>query len=191
MITYLEEIMIKQILKVFGMHLMCAIGALFILLLFPGVVSFRFGEILYSVFAFIIFFDVFYTLGWEYYHKKKKMIKIENNHLDEGDMPKKLSYKPMIIISCVCAVINIIIFVLSECLADLTLDLSVVLFRSWFSPFYVAYKYSVEHIKHICFIFTFFPSVAYIIGCICGVYNINVAESFVNKFVYKKPDKSK
>ena len=55
--------MIKQILKVFGMHLMCAIGALFILLLFPGVVSFRFGEILYSVFAFIIFFDVFYTLG--------------------------------------------------------------------------------------------------------------------------------
>ncbi len=191
MITYLEETMLKQILKIFGMHFLCAIGAMFIILLFPGILTFKFGEILYSLFALSVFFDVFYTIGWEYYNKMKKRIKIENNHLCEGENPKKLSYKPMLIVSCVCAVINIIFFVLSLVLADLTLDLSVVLFRSWFSPFFVLYKYSVEHINIFCFIFTFFPSVSYIFGCIFGVYDINVSEMFVNKFVYKQPNKSK
>jgi len=183
--------MVKQILKVFGAHFLCAVGAMLIILVFPGLVTFKLGDVLYSIFALTIFFDVFYSVGWDYYHKMKKMIKIENNHLSEGESPKTLSYKPMIIIACVCLVINIIIFVLSECLADLTLDLSVVIFRVWFSPFFVVYKYSVEHIRHICFVLTFFPSVSYILGCISGVYDINVAESFINKFVYKKPNKSK
>ena len=191
MITYLEETMVKQILKFFGMHLMCAIGSMLVILIFPGIVSFKFGDVLYSVFALSIFFDVFYSLGWEYYHKMKKTIKIENNHLNDGEVPKKLSYKPMIVVACVCAIINIIFFVLSESLVDLTLDLSVVIFRMWFSPFFVAFKYSVEHIKYLCFIITLFPSVSYILGCISGVYNINVAEMFINKFVYKKVDKTK
>ena len=51
MITYLEETMVKQILKFFGMHLMCAIGSMLVILIFPGIVSFKFGVVLYSVFA--------------------------------------------------------------------------------------------------------------------------------------------
>ncbi len=191
MITYLEETMIKQILRVLGIHFLCAIGAMFIMLVFPGIVGFKIGEILYTMFALIIFFDVFYSIGWEYYHKMKKQVKIDNNHLGEGEPLKKVSYRPMMIIASVCAVINIIFFILSEYLVDRTFGLSIVLFRVWFSPFFVVYKYSVEHIKHICLMLTLFPSVAYILGCVSGVYNIDVAEIFINKFVYKKPDKSK
>lgn len=177
---------LKNYLKAIGVHALCSLGSMMFIMMFPGIIDFTIGQILYSVMTITIFFDVYFTSAWNVSNKELKKLKIHNNHLSDGEQPLKMSYKNGIILTVLIAVTGIILWALSFYFAEKSQGVSTAIFRSWYSEFIVAFMYSVRHIKHVSFAVAIIPAIAYISGFYCGVKNYNFVEEFINKLVYKK-----
>lgn len=183
---------IKRFLKLIGIHAICSCGSMLFLMMFPGIIDFMIGKILFSLLAIIVFFDLFFSFAWNMGNREVKILKIHNNHLLEGEHAKKTDYTGAIALSCAYAVFGIVLCAISFALSEKTSSVSVFLFRAWYSEFVVVFMYSVSHIKYVSYAVSLFPAFSIIFGYFCGVKNYNFMEGFINKLVYKtKKDNKK
>ena len=175
----------KNFFKMLGLHALCSFGTMLFILMFPGIIDFTFGQIIFSLLAIFVFFDIFFTSAWTMANKEYKSIKIYNNHLPDGETPKKTSMKNGIIIACLYAIFGLIFWAVSFALSSDNSGVSILAFRVWFSEFIVAYMYSVRHIRHLSFVIAVSPFIPIVLGYFCGLKNKNYIDEFVRKLVYK------
>lgn len=178
-------LIIKKFFILLGLQAICSAGSMLFLMMFPGIIDFMIGKILFSLLAIITFFDLFFTLAWNMANRELKMIKIHNNHLNDGESPLKLTYSKGIVLSLAYGVLGVILCAISFALSEKTASVSVFLFRVWYSEFVAVFMHSVSHIKHVSYAVSVFPAIAIVLGYFCGAKNYNFTEEVINKLVYK------
>lgn len=184
-------LVLKNFFKMLGLHALCSLGCMMFIMMFPGIIDFKFGQVLYSLLAISVFFDVYFTAAWNMANKENKKIKIHNNHLTQDESPLCMTYTKGIILAMAFALLGVIAWALSFAFAADNAGISVAVFRAWYSEFIVAFMYSVRHIRHVSFVVAVFPAFAVLAGYYCGVKNYNFIEEFINKLVYKKKSEKK
>ena len=177
--------MIKNFFKLLGAHAACSLGCFLFVMMFPGIIDFRLGEVLYSLLAIVVLFDVFFTCTWNIANHKRKMIKIHNNHLGEGEAEQKMTYRDGYVLAAAYTVFNAVILVFSIIFADVTSGLSTMVFRTWYCEFVDGFAYSVRHVNYLSAAIAIFPIIPIIAGYIGGANNVNAIENFMTKLVYK------
>mgnify|MGYP001024686400 CR=1 FL=1 len=178
--------MIKNFFKLLGAQAACSLGCFLFVMMFPGIIDFRLGEVLYSLLAIVVLFDVLFTCTWNIANHKRKMIKIHNNHLSEDEAEQKMTYKDGYVLAGAYTVFNVIILALSIIFADISSGLSTMAFRIWFCEFVVGFTYSVRHVNYLSTAIAVFPLIPIIAGYIGGAKNVNAIENFMTRLVYKK-----
>lgn len=180
---------IKSILNLFGKHLICTLGCLLFIMVFPSMVESGFTQIIYSVVAIMIYFDFLFTCAWNIGNKHRKAINSYNRRT-ENKQNVKYNYKSGLVLSVILGVINLVIclvcFILS-CSENPWLSVcGNLIYKFWFAEFIVLFKYIVRLQYLLWFIIALFPSVSSLLGYICGVKDANYFEIFVKRLVYKK-----
>lgn len=178
--------MTKNFFRLLGAHAACSLGCFLFVMLFPGIIDFRLGEVLYSLLAIIIFFDVIFTFSWNLANHKRKTVKIHNNHLADGELPQKMNYKDGYVLAVLYTLFNVAFLVVTITLDEMSTGLSTMAFRSWFCEFVVGYAYIVRRVNYFSAAVAIFPVVPLLLGYIGGAHNVNFIENFMSRLVYKK-----
>lgn len=181
---------LKPLLKLFGLQAVCMIGCAMVIMMFPGLVSFRFGEILYSFSALVIAFDLFFTSAWTLGAKHRRDVNTHNRHLSDGEEPMGYCYKSGAILGGIyalfCLILCIICLIASEStVAGISVAGNMV-YKLWFIEYFVAFKYIVRLNNLLCILIALSTFVPIFTGFICGIKDVNYVEMFMNKIVYKK-----
>lgn len=176
---------LKKYIKILGLHAICSIGSLLMVMMFPGLIDFTLGEVLYSFLAIVVFFDLLYTFSWNLANKKMKHIKIQNNHLNPGEEQKKLSYSEGALLGLVHCAVCAAFCALSFAFSKDNSGVSVALYRGWFCEFIVAFKHGESNVHLVSYAVALFTFVPIMLGYIGGAKNNNFIEAFMNKLIYK------
>ena len=75
---YIKLNLIPIILKLLLKQLICALGCIFFILTFPAMIDSGIGEIIYSIFSIIVFFDILYSTCWNLGNKHRRDVNIYN-----------------------------------------------------------------------------------------------------------------
>ena len=181
---------IKSFFSLLGKHAICTLGCILFVMIFPAMVESGFTQIIYTAFALIVAFDLMFSCAWSIGNKHRRNVNIYNRKLDQQCKDKiKYKYLSGLIIATIYAAFNIIICIICYMLAVsnspwLTVAGNLV-YKLWFSPFIVAFKYVIRLQYFLWLIIAFMPSVPIALGYICGVKDVNYFEAFVKKLVYK------
>ncbi len=182
---------IKSFFCLMGKHAICTVGCILFIMVFPAMVESGITQIIYSAFALIVAFDLMFTCAWSIGNKHRRNVNIYNRKLEQHCKDKiKYNYFSGLIIAGIYAAFNIILCIICYMLAISNLPWLTVagnlVYKLWFTPFIVAFKYVVRMQYFLWFIIAFMPSVPIILGYISGVRDVNYFEFFVKKLVYKK-----
>lgn len=180
----------KQLLKLTGLQAVCMIGCTMVIMMFPGLVSFRFGEILYSFSALVIAFDLFFTSAWTLGAKHRRDVNTHNRHLAEGENNMKYSFKSGAVLGGIyaglCLVLCIVCLIASGSTVPGVSVAGNMVYKLWFIEYFVAFKYIVRLNNLLCILIALSTFVPIFTGFICGIKDVNYVEMFMNRIVYKK-----
>ncbi len=181
---------IKSFFSLLGKHTICTLGCILFVMVFPAMVESGITQIIYSAFALIVFFDLLYTCAWTIGSKHRRNINIHNRKLEEQGVAKiKYNYYSGLIIAGGYALFNIILCLVCYLLAVSNLPWITVaanlIYKFWFAPFIVVFKYVVRLQYVLWFAIALAPSVPILLGYLSGVNDLNRFEQFVKKLVYK------
>ena len=180
---------LKSLFKFLGLQAICGFGCTLLIMMFPGLISFRFGEILYSFVALIIAFDLLFSTAWTIGSRHRRDINIHNKHLADGEQPLNYSYKSGAMLGALYALFGLIICIICLIMSkSSTPGVSVAgnfIFKLWFIEYFVAFKYIVRMNDLLCIILSLTPFVPIFTGFVCGIKDVNYVDSFMNKIVYK------
>ena len=180
----------KPFLKLLSFQAICMLGCGMFVMMFPGLLSFKFGEILYSFAALIIAFDLFFTSAWTLGSRHRRDVNTHNRHLTDGEKPMKYSYKSGVMLGGIYALFSLILCIITLIMAK-SADPGVsvagnIIYKVWFIEFFVAYKYIIRMNDVLCILIALSTFVPIFTGFVCGIKDVNYIEIFMNNIVYKK-----
>ena len=181
---------LKAFFKFLGIQEICMIGCTMLIMMFPGLVSFRLGEILYSFSALVISFDLFFTSAWALGSKHRRDINTHNRHIADSDEPLKYSYRSGAMLGAIYALFSLFLCVICLVAAQSSVaGISVagnIIYKVWFIEYFVAFKYIVRLNNLLCILIAISTFVPIFTGFVCGIKDVNYVEMFMNSIVYKK-----
>lgn len=171
-------------------HAVFTLCCILFMLVLPMIFEYKILQILYSVFAMIIAFNVIFSCSWSIGNKHRRNVKIFNRKLEEqGEPTIKHNCYSGLIIAGIYAVFNIIIcivcFILSHSDTNWISIVGNLVYKFWFAPFIFCFIYIVRLQYLLWFMVAITPSVPIILGYINGIKGIKPFEGFINKLVYK------
>ncbi len=181
---------LKSFCKLFVLQAVCMLGCAMVIMMFPGLISFKLGEILYTFASFVIFFDLFFTYAWSLGSKHRRDINIHNRHLSHVEEAVTYSYKSGALLGGIYASFCLILCIICLAASNSAIPgISVagnMIFKLWFIEYFVAFKYIVRMNNLVCILIALSTFVPIFTGFICGIKNANYIENFMNNIIYRK-----
>lgn len=191
---YINLKLLPTIFKLLLKHLICALGCIFFILIFPAMIDSGIGEIIYSLFAIIVFFDILYSTCWNIGNKHRRDVNIHNRKQQEaGNEQINLDKKFGIILSLIYLLINIIFAIICILMDYSTIPSMSVLanfaIKLWNLEFISLFIRIVRYRYILWLIISVFPSIPILLGYFGGLGGHNRFDQFIKKLVYKDSKK--
>ena len=191
---YVNLKLMPTIFKLLLKHLICGLGCIFFIMIFPAMIDSGIGEIIYSLFAIIVFFDILYSTCWNIGNKHRRDVNIHNRKQQEvGNEQINLDKKFGIKVSLIYLLINILIsticiFMDYSAIPELSVIGNLVI-KLWNLEFISLFLRIVRYRYILWLIISVFPSIPILLGYFSGLGGYNRFDQFIKKLVYKDSKK--
>lgn len=185
-------------LPVFGKliikQLICSLCSILFLMTFPAMIDSGIGEMLFSFFAIIVYFDLMYSTTWNVANKHRRDINVYNRKQQDNGQ-KEINYDKK---SGIYLTVFVILFQLLLTAICILMDyfgspeINVIgnfIYKLWFIEF-ISFHIRIIRYRYILWILiSLFSSIPVALGYFSGLGGNNRFELFVKKLVYKDSNK--
>ena len=185
-------------LPVFGKliikQLICSLCSILFLMTFPAMIDSGIGEILFSFFAIIVYFDLMYSTTWNVANKHRRDINVYNRKQQDNGQ-KEINYDKK---SGIYLTVFVILFQLLLTAICILMDyfgspeINVIgnfIYKLWFIEFISLHIRIIRYRYILWILISLFSSIPVALGYFSGLGGNNRFELFVKKLVYKDSNK--